>query len=89
MCIVRVNYPEEAINFIKRNLWDDGFGIFTESDRSARKFQSEIDAGHIGLTYLLLYLYLCSDSLVIQTHSEEISTSMERRECSSILSGRL
>jgi malonate-semialdehyde dehydrogenase (acetylating) / methylmalonate-semialdehyde dehydrogenase len=45
MCIVRKETLGEAIEFINKNKWGNGAAIFTRNGHTARKFQSEIEAG--------------------------------------------
>ncbi|KAJ4832463.1 hypothetical protein Tsubulata_016016 [Turnera subulata] len=40
---------EEAINIVNRNKYGNGAAIFTTSGAAARKFQSEIEAGQVGI----------------------------------------
>ncbi|KAK7319511.1 hypothetical protein RJT34_04232 [Clitoria ternatea] len=40
---------EEAINIINKNKYGNGASIFTTSGVAARKFQSEIEAGQVGI----------------------------------------
>ncbi|XP_015892225.1 methylmalonate-semialdehyde dehydrogenase [acylating], mitochondrial isoform X1 [Ziziphus jujuba] len=40
---------EEAINFVNRNKYGNGASIFTTSGVAARKFQTEIEAGQVGI----------------------------------------
>ncbi|GMY38940.1 methylmalonate-semialdehyde dehydrogenase [acylating], mitochondrial [Fagus crenata] len=40
---------EEAINIVNRNKYGNGASIFTTSGVAARKFQSEIEAGQVGI----------------------------------------
>ncbi|XP_058190863.1 methylmalonate-semialdehyde dehydrogenase [acylating], mitochondrial [Rhododendron vialii] len=40
---------EEAINFVNRNKYGNGASIFTTSGVVARKFQTEIEAGQVGI----------------------------------------
>jgi malonate-semialdehyde dehydrogenase (acetylating)/methylmalonate-semialdehyde dehydrogenase len=49
MVIVSVNSLDEAIGLINRNPFGNGTGIFTQSGAVARKFQSEIDVGQVGI----------------------------------------
>lgn len=49
MCIVRKDTLGEAIEFINKNKWGNGAAIFTRNGHTARKFQSEIEAGQIGI----------------------------------------
>jgi malonate-semialdehyde dehydrogenase (acetylating)/methylmalonate-semialdehyde dehydrogenase len=45
MCIVRKDTLGEAIEFINKNKWGNGAAIFTRNGHTARKFQTEIEAG--------------------------------------------
>ncbi len=49
MVIVGVNDLDEAITLINNNPFGNGTGIFTQSGAVARKFQSEIDVGQVGI----------------------------------------
>ena len=49
MCILGVNTLDEAIDLINNNPFGNGTGIFTQSGAAARKFQSEIDVGQVGI----------------------------------------
>src|SRR6202521_1695569 len=49
MVIVGVNTLDEAITLINDNPFGNGTGIFTQSGAAARKFQSEIDVGQVGI----------------------------------------
>jgi malonate-semialdehyde dehydrogenase (acetylating)/methylmalonate-semialdehyde dehydrogenase len=49
MIIVGVNTLDEAIALINNNPFGNGTGIFTQSGAAARKFQSEIDVGQVGI----------------------------------------
>ncbi|KAG6762525.1 hypothetical protein POTOM_033033 [Populus tomentosa] len=40
---------EEAIHFVNRNKYGNGAAIFTTSGAAARKFQTEIEAGQVGI----------------------------------------
>ena len=49
MVIVGVNSLDEAIALVNANPFGNGTGIFTQSGAAARKFQSEIDVGQVGI----------------------------------------
>ncbi len=49
MAVVGVNSLDEAIALINANPMGNGVGIFTQSGAAARKFQSEIDVGQVGI----------------------------------------
>ena len=49
MCIVRKDTLQEAIDFINENKWGNGSSIFTKNGHTARKFQTEIEAGQVGI----------------------------------------
>ena len=49
MAIVSVKTLDEAIALINNNPFGNGTGIFTQSGAAARKFQSEIDVGQVGI----------------------------------------
>lgn len=40
---------DEAIALVNRNPFGNGVGLFTSSGAAARKFQSEIDVGQVGI----------------------------------------
>lgn len=47
--IVSVDTLDDAISLINANPFGNGTGIFTQSGAVARKFQSEIDVGQVGI----------------------------------------
>jgi len=49
LCLVSADTLDEAIDLINRNPYGNGTGIFTQSGAAARKFQSEIDVGQVGI----------------------------------------
>ena len=49
LLIVRKNSLQEAIDFINKNPFGNGTSIFTNSGYAARKFQHELQAGHVGI----------------------------------------
>src|ERR1700686_2390475 len=49
MVIIGVDSLDEAITLINNNPFGNGTGIFTQSGAVARKFQSEIDVGQVGI----------------------------------------
>jgi malonate-semialdehyde dehydrogenase (acetylating)/methylmalonate-semialdehyde dehydrogenase len=49
MTIVSVGSLDEAIELVNDNPFGNGTGIFTQSGAAARKFQSEIDVGQVGI----------------------------------------
>jgi malonate-semialdehyde dehydrogenase (acetylating)/methylmalonate-semialdehyde dehydrogenase len=49
MVIVGVQSLDEAIELINKNPFGNGTGLFTQSGAAARKFQSEIDVGQVGI----------------------------------------
>lgn len=49
MVIVGVDTLDEAIRLINDNPMGNGTGIFTQSGAAARKFQSEVDVGQVGI----------------------------------------
>ena len=49
MIIVRAETLQEAIDLINENSWGNGVAIFTKNGHTARKFQTEIEAGQIGI----------------------------------------
>jgi malonate-semialdehyde dehydrogenase (acetylating)/methylmalonate-semialdehyde dehydrogenase len=49
MVILAVGTLDEAIKLVNDNPFGNGTGIFTQSGAAARKFQSEIDVGQVGI----------------------------------------
>ena len=49
MVILGVDTLDEAIALVNRNPFGNGTGLFTQSGAAARKFQSEIDVGQVGI----------------------------------------
>ena len=49
LCMVRVDTYPEATALINRNRWANGTAIFTNDGGIARRFQSEIEVGMIGV----------------------------------------
>merc|ERR1712166_1068228 len=49
MCIVRKNSLDEAIKFVNENPWGNGVACFSSNGHVQRKFQTEIEAGQIGI----------------------------------------
>ena len=49
MIIVRADSLNDAIKLINENSWGNGVAIFTKNGHVARKFQTEIQAGQIGI----------------------------------------
>ncbi len=47
--VMEVDTLDEAIALINRNPMGNGVGLFTQSGAVARKFQSEIDVGQVGI----------------------------------------
>ncbi|RRW44688.1 CoA-acylating methylmalonate-semialdehyde dehydrogenase [Pseudomonas luteola] len=46
---LEVDTLDEAIALVNRNPFGNGTGLFTQSGAAARKFQSEIDVGQVGI----------------------------------------
>nr|XP_016468906.1 PREDICTED: methylmalonate-semialdehyde dehydrogenase [acylating], mitochondrial-like [Nicotiana tabacum] len=46
---MQANSLDEAINIVNKNKWGNGAAIFTTSGVAARKFQTEIEAGQVGI----------------------------------------
>ncbi|XP_057787987.1 methylmalonate-semialdehyde dehydrogenase [acylating], mitochondrial isoform X1 [Salvia miltiorrhiza] len=46
---MQANSLDEAINIVNRNKYGNGAAIFTSSGIAARKFQTEIEAGQVGI----------------------------------------
>jgi malonate-semialdehyde dehydrogenase (acetylating)/methylmalonate-semialdehyde dehydrogenase len=49
LVVLRKNSLEEAIELVNRNPYANGTAIFTESGGAARRFQSEIQVGMVGI----------------------------------------
>jgi malonate-semialdehyde dehydrogenase (acetylating) / methylmalonate-semialdehyde dehydrogenase len=49
LCVLEVATLDEAIALVNRNPMGNGVGLFTQSGAAARKFQSEIDVGQVGI----------------------------------------
>ncbi|WP_340524656.1 CoA-acylating methylmalonate-semialdehyde dehydrogenase, partial [Cupriavidus necator] len=47
--VLEVDTLDEAIDLVNRNPMGNGVGLFTQSGAAARKFQSEIDVGQVGI----------------------------------------
>jgi len=49
LVVLEVDTLDEAIALVNRNPFGNGAGLFTQSGAAARKFQSEIDVGQVGI----------------------------------------
>jgi malonate-semialdehyde dehydrogenase (acetylating)/methylmalonate-semialdehyde dehydrogenase len=49
LLVLGVETLDEAIALVNRNPFGNGTGLFTQSGAAARKFQSEIDVGQVGI----------------------------------------
>ncbi|WP_287811004.1 CoA-acylating methylmalonate-semialdehyde dehydrogenase [Pseudomonas sp.] len=49
LVVLTVDTLDEAIALVNRNPFGNGTGLFTQSGAAARKFQSEIDVGQVGI----------------------------------------
>ncbi len=49
LVVLGVSTLDEAIALVNRNPFGNGVGLFTQSGAAARKFQSEIDVGQVGI----------------------------------------
>jgi malonate-semialdehyde dehydrogenase (acetylating)/methylmalonate-semialdehyde dehydrogenase len=49
LCVLEAANLEEAIALVNRNPMGNGVGLFTQSGAAARRFQSEIDIGQVGI----------------------------------------
>ncbi|MFM0175634.1 CoA-acylating methylmalonate-semialdehyde dehydrogenase [Paraburkholderia sediminicola] len=49
LVVLEVATLDEAIELVNRNPFGNGVGLFTQSGAAARKFQSEIDVGQVGI----------------------------------------
>ncbi|AOY96078.1 methylmalonate-semialdehyde dehydrogenase (acylating) [Cupriavidus sp. USMAA2-4] len=49
LLVIGVDTLDEAIALVNRNPFGNGTGVFTQSGAAARKFQTEIDVGQVGI----------------------------------------
>ncbi|VVM82009.1 Methylmalonate-semialdehyde dehydrogenase [acylating] [Pseudomonas fluorescens] len=49
LVVLEVNTLDEAIALVNANPFGNGTGLFTQSGAAARKFQTEIDVGQVGI----------------------------------------
>jgi malonate-semialdehyde dehydrogenase (acetylating) / methylmalonate-semialdehyde dehydrogenase len=49
ICVLEAATLDEAIALVNRNPMGNGVGLFTQSGAAARRFQSEIDVGQVGI----------------------------------------
>ncbi|WP_028624745.1 CoA-acylating methylmalonate-semialdehyde dehydrogenase [Pseudomonas sp. Ant30-3] len=49
LVVLEVNTLDEAITLVNANPFGNGTGLFTQSGAAARKFQTEIDVGQVGI----------------------------------------
>jgi malonate-semialdehyde dehydrogenase (acetylating)/methylmalonate-semialdehyde dehydrogenase len=49
LCVLEAETLDDAIALVNRNPMGNGVGLFTQSGAAARKFQSEIDIGQVGI----------------------------------------
>ncbi|AUT66741.1 CoA-acylating methylmalonate-semialdehyde dehydrogenase [Paraburkholderia terrae] len=49
LLVLQVTTLDEAIEVVNANPFGNGVGLFTQSGAAARKFQSEIDVGQVGI----------------------------------------
>ncbi|WP_407945535.1 CoA-acylating methylmalonate-semialdehyde dehydrogenase [Paraburkholderia hiiakae] len=49
LVVLSVATLDDAIELVNRNPFGNGVGLFTQSGAAARKFQSEIDVGQVGI----------------------------------------
>ncbi|MBN3757437.1 CoA-acylating methylmalonate-semialdehyde dehydrogenase [Paraburkholderia sp. Tr-20389] len=49
LCVMTVPTLDDAIALVNANPMGNGVGLFTQSGAAARKFQSEIDVGQVGI----------------------------------------
>src|SRR6202007_548164 len=49
LVVLSVPTLDDAIALVNRNPMGNGVGLFTQSGAAARKFQSEIDIGQVGI----------------------------------------
>lgn len=49
MICARASTFDEALNLVNSNQWGNGTAIFTSNGHTARRFQTEVEAGQIGI----------------------------------------
>ncbi|TDA49343.1 aldehyde dehydrogenase family protein, partial [Burkholderia pyrrocinia] len=49
LVVLEADTLDEAIALVNRNPMGNGVGLFTQSGAAARRFQSEIDVGQVGI----------------------------------------
>ena len=49
LLVIEVDTLDQAIELVNANPFGNGTGVFTQSGAAARKFQSEIDVGQVGI----------------------------------------
>ena len=49
LVVLHVDTLDDAIRLVNRNPFGNGVGLFTQSGAAARKFQSDIDIGQVGI----------------------------------------
>lgn len=49
LCVMAVDTLDEAIQVVNANPYGNGVGLFTQSGAAARRFQSDIDVGQVGI----------------------------------------
>lgn len=49
ICVLEAATLDDAIELVNRNPMGNGVGLFTQSGAAARRFQSEIDVGQVGI----------------------------------------
>ncbi len=49
LCVVRVRSYDEAVRLVNGNPWGNGAAIFTRDGAVARRFQTEVEAGMVGI----------------------------------------
>lgn len=54
LVILHADSLDEAINMINNNPYGNGTALFTNSGAAARKFQSDVDVGQIGVSNILI-----------------------------------
>ncbi len=49
LCVVRVDSYEQAMELLNNNRWANGVALFTNDGGAARKFQTEVEVGMVGI----------------------------------------
>jgi malonate-semialdehyde dehydrogenase (acetylating)/methylmalonate-semialdehyde dehydrogenase len=49
LCVVRVDSYDEALALVAANPWGNGVALFTRDGAAARRFQTEVEVGMVGI----------------------------------------